>query len=149
MSRRSERPTGRIFTSLDGELFQTTTDEEKEAEVKGYSAQHSRCTTTPSSSLSSCLPLQSSAPYVPATTNPREEPNFLSQMMGSSVVRRRLGGGGGAGNHPPPLSAADSSTIPTANIVATDISREAQLRMHLLSVPQQVNKAAIKDSGLL
>ncbi len=85
--------------------------------------------------------------YVPVTTNPREEPNFLAQMMSSSLVRRRLrhlppesGGGGGAGagqQGQAYLDVTDVTTIPTTNVVTEETSREAQLRKHLLSSPQQ------------
>lgn len=67
------------------------------------------------------------SPYSPVTTNPNEEPNFLSQLMSSGPRRRRFNAGGNNGNGV--TSVADKTTIPTANIVAEDMTRETQIRL--------------------
>ncbi len=66
------------------------------------------------------------------TTNPDEEPSVLAQLMMSGLRRRRqrtnLTG----------VSVSDKMTIPTANIVTEEMSRETRVRLHTLATAAQV-----------
>ena len=62
------------------------------------------------------------------TTNPEEEPSFLSLMMREGMRRR------GAAMRP--VSSAPAS-IPTRNIVTHEPTRELQLKNHIISTPIQ------------
>ena len=62
-------------------------------------------------------------PYFPATTDPKEEPNLLSQMMSDGLKRRRI-----LGDHNQGESVTDKTTIPTSNIVVEDPSDETLIR---------------------
>ncbi len=110
----------KLYTTLDGELFPADDEDDSEGDD---SEQRMGFT------------------YTPATTDPREEPNFLAQMMGSSGVRRRFGQTNASATTGIVDLVSDSATIPTANLVTEDANREAQLRRHLLSIPQQVKES--------
>ena len=74
------------------------------------------------------------------TTDPDEEPNFVSLLMADGLRRRNTGSGGGGSSQNTIQSgpAHDKSTVPTQNIVNYVPTRENQLKLHSLNNVAQV-----------